>query len=235
VDMASTDIVNSYTGCTGQRCMAASALLMVGEQQDLLNELIRKSSALQAGQGAGQIGPVIDAVALARITRYIDEAESKYGAKVLVDGRSWAKKYGAEGGNWIGPTILLHSKESGAKDPAFTDEIFGPVLSILVVDSHQQAIDIENGSPYGNAAAIYTTVGAHAEWFSARFQAGMIGVNIGVPVPREPFSFAGWGRSKFGDVNDLTGESAIELYSKRKKITTKWNTPLKRTHADWMH
>jgi acyl-CoA reductase-like NAD-dependent aldehyde dehydrogenase len=245
--------------------MAASNLIVVTEQKELVNEIVRKAAALPPGQGAGQVGPVIDQLALDRITKYIDDAESKYDAKILLDGRSWTKKY--KDGYWIGPTVILHSKESGFKDPAFCDEIFGPTLSILEVDSKERAIEIENGNPYGNAAAIYTTVGANAEWFAARFSVGMVGVNIGVPVPREPFSFGGWNRSRFGDC-DITGgtddtamlrpsrtcfsfalivllslcdccllvhsDGGMEFFTKRKKITTKWNLPAKRGAGDWM-
>ena len=116
-------------------------------------------------------------------------------------------------------------------DPALHDEIFGPVLSILVVDSREDAIKIENANPYGNAAAIYTTSGENAQWFLQRFSAGMLGCNIGVPVPREPFSFGGINASKFGD-HDITGDGGIELFTNRIKITTKWVAPANRTWMD---
>jgi malonate-semialdehyde dehydrogenase (acetylating)/methylmalonate-semialdehyde dehydrogenase len=101
------------------------------------------------------------------------------------------------------------------------------------VETREEAVAIENASPYGNAACIYTTVGAHAEWFTARFSAGMVGVNIGVPVPREPFSFGGWNASRYGDL-DITGEGGLEFWTRRKKITTKWNVPSNRGTGDWM-
>ena len=104
------------------------------------------------------------------------------------------------------------------------EEIFGPVLSVIRVKSWQDAIAIENSNPYGNAACIYTERGAVAEWFTSRFRAGMLGVNIGIPVPREPFSFGGmYGtQSKFG-TSDITGDGAMEFFSNRRKVTTKWS------------
>lgn len=99
--------------------------------------------------------------------------------KVLLDGRGWAEKHSS--GNWVGPTVLLHDS---ANDSAVKDEIFGPVLSIVKVDSWEEAIAIENANPYGNAACIYTERGANANWFISRFRAGMLGINIGIPVPR---------------------------------------------------
>ena len=106
------------------------------------------------------------------------------------------------------------------------DEVFGPVLSVHHVNTWQEAIDIENSNPYGNAAAIYTTNGGHAEWFIKRVRASMLGINVGIPVPREPFSFGGlYGtKSKYGDM-DITGDGAIEFYTNRIKITSKWPGP----------
>jgi acyl-CoA reductase-like NAD-dependent aldehyde dehydrogenase len=226
-DMCSTDIMQSFTGCAGQRCMAASALITVQQQDDLIAQIVAKASKLTPGQGAGQMGPIIDQAAVDRCHRYIEEAVSKNGAKLLLDGRSWTN---AQPGYWIGPTILFHTS---AQDPAFREEIFGPILSIVQVETREEAVAIENASPYGNAACIYTTVGAHAEWFTARFSAGMVGVNIGVPVPREPFSFGGWNASRYGDL-DITGEGGLEFWTRRKKITTKWNVPSNRGTGDWM-
>merc|ERR1719230_1546369 len=104
------------------------------------------------------------------------------------------------------------------------EEIFGPVLSVYEVETKEEAIAIENSNPYGNAAAIYTSVGQHADWFLSRFSAAMLGVNIGVPVPREPFAFGGMNNSNFGD-SDLTGDAGMEFFTQRKKITQKWVPP----------
>jgi len=218
VGMASRDVVVSFAGCCGQRCMAASALVIVGDNQPLLDEIVNLTAKLEPGQTNGKVGPIIDRISRDRSVKYISEAES-YGAKLLLDGRSWLNHNNGEG-NWIGPTIILHKN---ASDPAMQDEIFGPVLSIIQVDTWEEAIAIENANPYGNAACIYTEKGANAEWFTKRFRAAMLGVNIGIPVPREPFSFGGlYGtRSKYGDF-DVTGDGAMEFFTNRRKITCKW-------------
>jgi len=225
MEMAAQDIVNSYTGCTGQRCMAASVLLTVGKQPDLIKLIVEKSKVLKPGSQNRELGPVIDSFSLQRITRYIDEAE-KAGTKILLDGRGWTTEN--KQGYWIGPTILQHSNHM---DPAMRDEIFGPVLSIYECSSPDEALAIQQGNPYGNAAAVYTSSGETALWFTQRFSAGMLGVNIGVPVPREPFSFGGINASKFGDM-DITGDGGVEFFSQRIKVTTKWNPPEKRTWMD---
>ena len=217
-DMCSTDIMNSFAGSTGQRCMAASVLVVVGEVKQLFFDLlISKAKALTAGQNLGQVGPVIDEASKTRILRYINEAETRDGAEVLVDGRSWCSKKGF----WVGPTILLHKS---AKDAAVMDEIFGPILSVVKVNTFDEALEIENGNPYGNAASIYTSIGQNSEYFLSRFSSAMLGVNIGVPVPREPFSFGGMNGSNFG-VGDVTGDNCMEFFTQRKKITQKWVPP----------
>jgi methylmalonic acid semialdehyde dehydrogenase len=217
IEMTTGDIINSFAGSAGQRCMAASVMLMIGEQKACLDRLCEKAAAIKPGQGAGEGPPVIDEAAVTRITRYINEAE-KGGARVLVDGRSWTGKVNDGKGFWVGPTIIQHFNHT---DAAMKEEIFGPVLSVYICKDREEAIAIENASPFGNAASIYTSVGQNADWFTKRFDAAMIGVNIGVPVPREPFAFGGWNDSKFGDM-DITGDGGIEFFTKRRKITTKW-------------
>lgn len=223
-EMAAKDIVASFAGCAGQRCMAASVLLIVGESTSLLDLIVEKTKELKRGTDAGQVGAVIDLASKNRILKYINEAEAS-GVKVLVDGRSWASE---PAGTWVGPTVLLHTNP---EDPAMKDEIFGPVLSIYHVKSFDEAIAIENNNDYGNAASVYTSNGAYAEYFQSRFRAGMIGVNIGIPVPREPFSFGGmYGtKSKYGDM-DITGDGCMEFFSTRRKITSKWSAVI--NHAD---
>lgn len=216
VGMTSRDAVVSFAGCCGQRCMAASALIIVGENKPLLDEIVKFAATLEPGQTNGKVGPIIDGIAQERVLKYINEAEAS-GVKILCDGRKWAED---KSGFWVGPTIMLHTNPN---DAALQDEIFGPVLSVIQVDTWEEAIKIENANPYGNAACIYTERGAHAEWFIKRFRAGMLGVNIGIPVPREPFSFGGlYGtKSKFGD-HDVTGDGAMEFFSNRRKVTAKW-------------
>lgn len=217
LNMTARDVVVSFAGCAGQRCMAASVLLIVGENPDLLNAVVANAKALKFGQAAGEVGPVIDEISQRRIVDYIEKAVDQDGATLLLDGRSWAKLEGT----WVGPTILLHKSP---QDAAMKEEIFGPVLSIYQAENWDEAIAIENDNPYGNAACIYTESGASSEWFTSRFRASMLGVNVGIPVPREPFSFGGlYGtKSKFGDV-DITGDGAMEFFSNRIKITSKWS------------
>jgi len=181
--------------------------------------------ALKPGSDNRELGPVIDAQARDRIIDYINKAEAD-GQQILVDGRPWAKENSK--GFWIGPTVILFGDP---KHPGMTEEIFGPVLSVYICEDRNEAIAVENANCHGNAACIYTTTGECAEWFSKRFAAGMIGVNVGVPVPREPFSFGGTNRSKFGD-SDITGDGGIEFWTYRKKVTTKWAPPEKKTWMD---
>ena len=190
---AAGDVVVSFAGCAGQRCMAASVLLIVGPregapQRRLLREVIEKASRLAPGTGPGQMGPVIDAASLEKIRGHVDGAE-RGGAQVLLDGRTWSQRrdLSASGGHWIGPTVLLHEH---ATDAAMTEEIFGPVLSVHHVATWQEAVAIENANPFGNAAAIYTTHGGHAEWFLTRMRAA---VSVSVSRRRARFAFSSSG------------------------------------------
>jgi methylmalonic acid semialdehyde dehydrogenase len=225
-EQSSTDILNSFAGSAGQRCMAASVLVLVASDQQatasvntVLERVIEKAKSVKPGQtGAGEIGPVIDQTAIERISKYITSSETKFGATVHADGRSWTA---GRKGFWIGPTVLEHPQEAVDTDPALKDEIFGPVLSVIRVNSLQDAIDRINASQFGNAACIYTRSGPAADRFTRSVHPGMIGVNIGVPVPREPFSFGGTKRSKFG-IGDITGDGLVEFGTVRRKVTTKW-------------
>jgi malonate-semialdehyde dehydrogenase (acetylating)/methylmalonate-semialdehyde dehydrogenase len=211
LELTAQNVMASYTGCAGQRCMAASVLVAVGEVDPIIDEVARQSRALVLGE---TLGPVISPAAVERITRYVDQAEA-LGARVLVDGRG---KRGPGGGNWVGPTLL---DRVSPDMPAGCEEIFGPVLSIIRVNTLEEALAIENNNPYGNAASIYTTSGDVAARVMERVEAGMCGVNIGVPVPREPFGFGGWNDSKFGS-GDITGWDGYRFWTRPRKITTKW-------------
>lgn len=224
------DIVVSAMGCAGQRCMAASVLLIVGNgstQKKLLSSIVELANTIEMGTGSGQCGPVIDHLSKEKILKYIQTSEEKCGAEILVDGRKkmdvGGDSNGESSGNWIGPTVIQHFS---ANDDAMKEEIFGPVLSVYHVKTWAEAIEIENSNPFGNAACIYTSNGGSAEWFTSRFRASMLGVNIGIPVPREPFSFGGlYGtKSKYGDM-DITGDGGMEFFSNRIKVTSKWIVP----------
>ena len=213
-EMAATNILASVTGCAGQRCMAASAMVGVGNVDPIVERICEEAKKLVPGE---QLGAVISQQAKERIERYITEAEQQ-GARVLVDGRHATVK-GQEEGYYVGPTVI----DNVTPDMAIArEEVFGPVVAIMRASTLQEAIRIENDNPYGNAAAVFTQSGGAARQVMEQAGAGMIGVNIGVPVPREPFSFGGWNESKFGAL-DITGKSSIDFWTKLKKITTKWN------------
>ena len=222
VEMASGNIVASMSGCAGQRCMAASVMIAVQDVDRIIGRMCEQASAMVPGR---DIGPVITHEAKARILRYIDEAEAG-GARVLVDGRK-ATVAGKEGGYWVGPTIIDHVTPDMR---IAQEEVFGPVLAIVRARDVDEALRVENASPYGNAASVFTESGGVARRVMEGASAGMVGVNIGVPVPREPFSFGGWNESRFG-VGDITGKGSIEFWTQSKKMTTKWN---REAGTNWM-
>jgi len=222
LEMTASDVAASMTGCAGQRCMAASVMVGVGEVDHIVEHLCEKARGIIPGEN---LGSIISRQAVERIEDYITQAEEE-GAKILVDGRG-AKVEGREDGYYVGPTII----DNVSPDmKVATEEIFGPVLTILRTNTLDEALAIENRSDYGNAAAVFTQSGGLARYVADKASAGMIGVNIGVPVPREPFSFGGWNESRFG-VGDITGKSSIEFWTKLQKITSKWNPEAK---TNWM-
>ena len=222
LEMTSSNVVASMSGCTGQRCMAASVMVAVGGTDHIVRRLVEHARAVVPGQN---LGPVISREAKERIERYVTEAE-RAGATVLLDGRNTVVA-GREGGFYVGPTVLDHVRPDMA---IAREEVFGPVLAIVRAKDVDQALAIENASPYGNAAAVFTESGGMARYVTERAGAGMVGVNVGVPVPREPFSFGGWNDSKFG-VGDITGHGSIEFWTRTKKTTTKWN---REAGTNWM-
>lgn len=213
-DMTAQNITASMSGCAGQRCMAASAMIAVGDVDHIIEKLCEEAQKMIPGDN---LGAVISREAKERIERYITEAEAM-GARVLVDGRNTLVK-GKENGTYIGATVIDHVNPDM---PVARDEIFGPVISIMRTNTLDEALHIENTNPYGNAASVFTQNGAAAKYVIENASAGMVGINIGVPVPREPFSFGGWNESRFG-VGDITGKSSIEFWTKLKKSTAKWN------------
>ena len=221
-EMTSSNVVASMSGCAGQRCMAASVMLAVAKTDHIIDRMVEHTRRMTLGH---DLGPVISAEAKARITRYIDQAEAA-GAKVLVDGRN-ARVPGREAGYYIGPTII----DRVTLDMAIArEEVFGPVLAIIRAPDVDEALRVENASPYGNAASVFTESGGVARRVMENASAGMVGVNVGVPVPREPFSFGGWNESRFG-VGDITGRGSIEFWTQSKKMTTKWN---REAGTNWM-
>jgi malonate-semialdehyde dehydrogenase (acetylating) / methylmalonate-semialdehyde dehydrogenase len=212
-EMTATNVVASAYGCAGQRCMAASVLILVGNNEPILAKIISEAEKIRAGVN---LGSVISPSAKERIESYITRAE-KSGARILLEGRNTTVP-GKEKGTYVNPTVIDNVPPN---HEAACDEIFGPVLTVLRVKTLEEALAIENANPYGNAAAIYTTNGGTAKYFSDNASAGMIGINIGVPVPREPFSFGGWNNSRFG-YGDITGMEGVRFWTNLKKVTTKW-------------
>jgi malonate-semialdehyde dehydrogenase (acetylating) / methylmalonate-semialdehyde dehydrogenase len=222
LEMTSSNVVASMSGCTGQRCMAASVMVAVGVTDHIVHRLVEHARTIVPGRN---LGPVISREAKERIERYVTEAE-RDGATVLLDGRN-AMVPGREGGFYVGPTVLDHVRPDMA---IAKEEVFGPVLAIVRARDVDQALAIENASPYGNAASVFTESGGLARYVTERASAGMVGVNVGVPVPREPFSFGGWNDSRFG-VGDITGRGSIEFWTRTRKTTTKWN---REAGTNWM-
>lgn len=218
IEMASRGIADSFTGCAGQRCMAASVLLAVndteGRTDQLIQQMVEKAKTIKAGSN---MGALISRESLDRLNAAIAQAE-KDGAKILLDGRH--PQVGAElkEGYWLGPTVLDQVKPDAT---AACEELFGPIISIVRCKNLSEALAFEASSAYGNACSVFTQNGAVAERVAHESTAGMIGVNIGVPVPREPFSFGGTKDSKFG-TGDITGDTGVEFWSQLKKLTVKW-------------
>jgi malonate-semialdehyde dehydrogenase (acetylating)/methylmalonate-semialdehyde dehydrogenase len=222
-DLAVSAIVASFTGCAGQRCMAGSLLVAVGDCEALIDKIEKTAANIRLGR---DMGAIIDASALSRLETAIAQGVVD-GAALRLDGRKPTAPSGYEGGHWLAPTILdnVPAESSCAKH-----ELFGPVLSIVRVPNIEAALALEHESPYGNATSVFTQNGAIAARIAERAESGMIGINVGVPVPREPFSFGGSKGSRFGH-GDITGQGGVELWTKLKKITTKW-APV--SNGSWM-
>lgn len=223
LDLTGGGIANSFTGCAGQRCMAASVLLAVGDVQKHIDKIVETASQIQLGK---DMGAIITRQQVEFLISAITRAE-KVGAKILLDGRKARAPKGLEGGNWLGPTILDHVTP---EFEAATDELFGPILSIIRCKDITHAMAIENGIEYGNACSVFTSSGPLAERVIREASAGMVGVNVGVPVPREPFSFGGMNASKFGH-GDITGQHSLDFWTNIKKISVKWE---RQSDSNWM-
>ncbi len=213
-------IIGSAFGCAGQRCLAGSNVFAVGNVADSLVEGLSAASArLKLGPGldpATKMGPVITAQARDRVLSYVDEA-IRAGAKLARDGRG-DRVPSCPNGYFLGPTVF------DRVDPEMSvarDEIFGPVVTVLRVGTLDEAIKYVNASPFGNSASLYTSSGAAARLFRKRIEAGMLGINLGVPAPMAFFPFTGWKGSFFGDLH-AQGKDAIDFYTRRKVVTSRW-------------
>jgi malonate-semialdehyde dehydrogenase (acetylating)/methylmalonate-semialdehyde dehydrogenase len=222
-DVTIDGVVGSFIGCAGQRCMAASLMIAVGESDSLIDAIVDRASRVELGT---QMGAVIDRASLERLENDIERAV-KEGAKLRLDGRKPKAPKGYENGSWLAPTILDHAR---IDMECATKELFGPVITILRVKTLDEALALQSSTPYGNALSVFTSRGDVARYVAERAPTGMVGVNIGVPVPREPFSFGGAKASRFGQ-GDMTGQGGVDLWTRQKKITTKWAL---QPDATWM-
>ena len=219
VDKTVSNVLGSAFGNAGQRCMAGSVLVTVGDaQQKIMGRLKEEAEKLIAGDGTdpkASLGPVISSAACDRIHEAI-ETGVREGAELLVDGRR--PKHAPAGGNFVGPTILNNVK---ANMRAATDEIFGPVLSVMHVETLDEAIDLVNRDPRGNGTSIFTENGAAVREYSRRVEVGMVGVNIGVAASPAYFPFSGWKDSFFGDLH-VHGWDAVEFFTRKKTVTSRY-------------
>jgi malonate-semialdehyde dehydrogenase (acetylating)/methylmalonate-semialdehyde dehydrogenase len=220
-------IMGAAFGCAGQRCMAGSMLMGVGEAAGPLQErMVEAMNALKVGNTDAdpnaEMGPVIDAPARARILDYIQRGPSE-GAKLVRDGR----KPVPEVGFFVGPTLF---DQVGPDMRLARDEIFGPVLSMLRPRTLQEAIELANRSPYGNGATLFTGSGANARQFAREIQCGMVGINVGVPAPMAFFPFAGWNQSFYGDLH-MQGVEGMLFYTRQKVVLSRWDKHYVRKHG----
>jgi len=220
IEFAANHLVSAAFGSAGERCMAISATIAVGGSGDALLEVIdRKAREVRVGSGrdaSSEMGPVVTPQARERILGLIDSGENQ-GGKVTVDGRKLVVP-GFEDGFFVGPTVV---DEVTTDMDVYREEIFGPVLSVLRIDTVDEAIELINSNPYGNGTAIFTSSGEAARRFQRGVKVGMIGINVPVPVPMAYYSFGGWKDSLFGDMH-IHGPEGVAFYTRGKVITSRW-------------
>lgn len=220
IEAAADAAVSAAYGSAGERCMAISVAIAVGDAGDALVAKVRdKAQRLKVGPGtdpASEMGPLITEAHRDRVAGYLDPGVAA-GAKLVVDGRT--HDFGGDaGGYWFGPTLF---DGVTADMDLYQDEIFGPVLSVMRVDTLADALELIRTNPYGNGASIFTADGAAARTFQREAEAGMIGVNVPIPVPVSYYSFGGWGNSLFGDLH-IYGPDGIRFYTRTKAVTSRW-------------
>jgi malonate-semialdehyde dehydrogenase (acetylating) / methylmalonate-semialdehyde dehydrogenase len=226
VGQAADAAVSAGYGSAGERCMAISVVVAVGDVADkLVAEIRQRSEALRVGPGdaeGAEMGPLVTAEHLARVTGYV-EAGVAEGAELVVDGRDLEVE-GHEDGFFLGPCLFDHVTPDMT---IYRDEIFGPVLSVVRVDTYDEAIALVNDNPYGNGTAVFTNDGGAARKFQNEIQVGMVGVNVPIPVPLSFYSFGGWKRSIFGD-HAIYGPDGVHFYTRQKVVISKWPDPNQR-------
>jgi len=218
MNLALNSVVGAAFGAAGQRCMAVSVAILVGDAQAWLPDLVNLAKNLKVGGGFEKdidLGPVISPAAKNRILGLIGSAEQE-GGKIHLDGRNVTVS-GYEHGNFIGPTII----EANTSMKCYDQEIFGPVLVVIKADTLDEGIQIINQNRYGNGTAIFTQSGATARKFEHDVNVGQIGINVPIPVPLPMFSWSGNKASVLGDLG-FYGKSAIEFYTQKKTTTSLW-------------
>ncbi|WP_237207448.1 CoA-acylating methylmalonate-semialdehyde dehydrogenase [Rothia nasimurium] len=226
LDQAADALIGAAFGSAGERCMAISVAVPVGQAtaDALVEKLVERTKTLKVGHALdpeADFGPVVAASALERIEGYIAAGE-KEGAKLLVDGRG-VKVEGHEGGYYVGATLF----DKVTTDMSiYREEIFGPVLSVVRVDDFEEALALPTNHEFGNGVAIYTRDGDTAREFARRVDVGMVGVNVPIPVPIAYYTFGGWKASGFGDLNQH-GPDAFRFYTKTKTVTSRWPSGIK--------
>nr|WP_206323685.1 CoA-acylating methylmalonate-semialdehyde dehydrogenase [Streptomyces sp. HNM0574] len=222
LDLAADAMVNAGFGSAGERCMAISACVAVGGVADeLVAKIAERARTLKTGDGTrdSDMGPLVTAAHRDKVASYVHAAEQD-GVDIVVDGRKVAAD-GGEDGFWLGPTLLDHVRTDMS---CYTDEIFGPVLSVLRVDTYEEALELINSNPYGNGTAVFTNDGGAARRFRNEVEVGMIGINVPIPVPMAYYSFGGWKNSLFGDTH-AHGTEGVHFFTRGKVVTTRWQDP----------
>jgi len=229
MDQAADALVGAGYGSAGERCMAISAIVAVGDSAEpLLEKLLPRIEKLKIGNGLNNdndMGPLITAEHRDKVRSYIDIGEEE-GAKVVVDGRT--HEITDSPGYFLGPTLFDHASRDMR---VYQEEIFGPVLTMIRVDTFDEAIQLVNDHEYGNGTAIFTRDGDAAREFANGIQVGMVGVNVPIPVPLAFHSFGGWKRSLFGDMS-IYGPEGVRFYTRLKTVTSRWPTGI-RAGADF--
>ncbi|KFZ38119.1 methylmalonate-semialdehyde dehydrogenase [Shewanella mangrovi] len=212
-------LVGAAVGAAGQRCMAISVAVFVGDSKGWIDELRAALSQVSPGlwdSPGAAFGPLISPAAKARVLRLI-QAGKEAGATCLLDGADCSVA-GYESGNWVGPTLF---SDVTADMPIYREEIFGPVLCCMQVDTLEEAIALVNANPYGNGTSIFTASGAAAHQFQQQIDVGQVGINVPIPVPLPFFSFTGWKGSFYGDQHAY-GKQAVRFYTETKTVTSRW-------------
>ncbi|MGV0852343.1 CoA-acylating methylmalonate-semialdehyde dehydrogenase [Mycolicibacterium phlei] len=222
LDLAADAMVNAGFGSAGERCMAISVCVAVEPIADeLVARIAERTRTLRTGDGTqgADMGPLVTKAHRDKVASYIDAGERE-GAKVVVDGRGVQADGGADG-FWLGPTLLDNVTPEMT---VYTDEIFGPVLSVVRVQSYDEALNLINSNPYGNGTAIFTNDGGAARRFQNEVEVGMVGINVPIPVPMAYYSFGGWKASLFGD-SHAHGAHGVHFFTRTKAVTTRWLDP----------